>query len=88
MAIQEFAPVVRGIMYDGTNSAEIIPYFGADPTVSEIDGVWEVNDGVRDPITVYAGDWYMFDAYFQTASAVTQNYFLLQSLPAARGLHT
>lgn len=77
MTIQDLVPVVKGIMYDGTNSAEIIPYFGADPTVSEIDGVWEVNDGVRDPITVHAGDWFMSDSlYFQSAATVSQSFFL------------
>lgn len=77
MAIQDLVPVVKAIQYDGTNSSEIIPYFGTDPTVSEIDGVWEVDDGAHDPVTVHAGDWFVLgNYYFEAASLVSQNYFL------------
>jgi len=68
MAIGEFVHIEKAIRYDGTNSAEIIAEIGSDPTVTESGGVWEVNDGVRDPITVNTGDWYVINGWFSSAA--------------------
>ena len=82
MAVQEFVAVTRAIQYDGTNSAEIIAYFGEiDPTVSEIDGVWEVTHEAYGPTTVYVGDWYYVNGWFCPDAEFSPIYVSVESLP-------
>jgi hypothetical protein len=69
LPVQRFVHITTAIQYDGTNSAEIIAMIGGtDPTVSEVDGVWETDDGVHSPLTVHAGDWYLPGMWFTSAA--------------------
>jgi hypothetical protein len=72
--VQRFVQTNDAVQYDGTNSAEIIALLGRDPTVSEIDGVWTIDDGIRSPMTVHAGDWYFINGWFMSATNVSANY--------------